>query len=97
MSEWSDKFEDTKGVIRSLWIEEEQSIQLQKENGKKNTNNDLENTRKQNIEQQQTNGVNSGFLKRKAVPAPLVAPTVLSIRLDYKNATQRVSPVQEQI
>jgi hypothetical protein len=64
---------------------------------KKNTNNDLENTRKQNIEQQQTNGVNSGFLKRKAVPAPLVAPTVLSIRLDYKNATQRVSPVQEQI
>jgi hypothetical protein len=55
VSEWSDKFEDTKGAIRSLWIEEEQSIQLQKENGKKNTNNDLQNTRKQNIEQQQTN------------------------------------------
>ena len=91
------QFEDTKGVIRSLFIEEEQSIQLQKENGKKNTNNDLQNTRKQKIEQQQKHGVNSGFLKRKAVPVPLVAPTVVSIRLDYKNATQRVSPVQKQI
>jgi hypothetical protein len=29
------QFEDTKGVIRSLFIEEEQSIQLQKENVKK--------------------------------------------------------------
>ena len=98
MSEWSDKFEDTKGAIRSLWIEEEQSIQLQKENGKKIQTMIYKTlTRKQNIEQQQTNGVNSGFLKRKAVPVPLVAPTVVSIRLDYKNATQRVSPVQEQI
>ena len=51
---------------------------------KKNTNNDLQNTRKQKIEQQQKHGVNSGFLKRKAVPAPLMA-------------TQRVSPVQKQI
>jgi hypothetical protein len=44
--------------------------------------NDLQNTRKQKIEQQQKHGVNSGFLKRKAVPAPLMAPTVVSIRLD---------------
>ena len=77
---------------------EEQSIQLQKENVKKKIQTMIYKTpENKRLSNNNKNGVNSGFLKRKAVPASLVAPTVLSIRLDYKNATQRVSPVQKQI
>ena len=91
MSEWSDKFEDTKGVITSYESKKDSQYNYQAKLVN-NTNNDLQITKQKTkkIEQHEHHkkktSVISGFLEWKAVPAPPVAKT----RLDHRN----VGPVQ---
>ena len=70
-----EKFEDTKGVIRSRKSKDRQcNCQTKKD---KRTNTDLQNITERNTNPTKKTGVNPGAPERLAVPAPHVTPVML--------------------